>query len=221
MPKIKIPKSSPSIDMTPMVDLAFLLVTFFMLTAEQRQPELVAIDTPYSIEKKEIPENYVIVEIDKNGRKFVNISSPELKKQVIGEMMNRYKFSLTEKQMEQFNKLSSVGCDIKVLPQFLSADEKQRNEIIKGGIPTDSLNNQLREWIKFSHNHGVAVGKTLYDNDFKDNKKNLDPANYELKFILKADNKALYLYAKDVIETFRDLELTNLNFVTSLQGKEE
>ena len=44
MPKIKIPKSSPSIDMTPMVDLAFLLVTFFMLAASFRASEPVTVN---------------------------------------------------------------------------------------------------------------------------------------------------------------------------------
>jgi len=46
MPKIKMPKSNPSLDMTPMVDLAFLLVTFFMLTASARVSEPVVVDTP-------------------------------------------------------------------------------------------------------------------------------------------------------------------------------
>ncbi len=38
MPKIKLPNKSPHIDMTPMVDLFSLLLTFFMLTATFEAP---------------------------------------------------------------------------------------------------------------------------------------------------------------------------------------
>ena len=66
MPKIKAPKGSPSIDMTPMVDLAFLLVTFFMLSASFRSSEPVDVDVPTSISDKIIPEN-VSVELETNS----------------------------------------------------------------------------------------------------------------------------------------------------------
>ena len=61
MPKIKAPKGSPSIDMTPMVDLAFLLVTFFMLSASFRSSEPVDVDIPTSISDKIIPENVLLI----------------------------------------------------------------------------------------------------------------------------------------------------------------
>ena len=52
MPKIKLPTKSPHIDMTPMVDLFSLLLTFFMLTASFRPQEAAPIDTPNSISEK-------------------------------------------------------------------------------------------------------------------------------------------------------------------------
>jgi len=70
MPKIKMPKSSPSIDMTPMVDLAFLLVTFFMLAASFRSSEPVQVTTPTSVSDKIIPSNIIMVTLDKGGRVF-------------------------------------------------------------------------------------------------------------------------------------------------------
>jgi len=72
MPKIKMPKGSPTIDMTPMVDLAFLLVTFFMLTASFRNAEPVTVETPSSISDKIIPKNVLMVTLDRDGRPTLN-----------------------------------------------------------------------------------------------------------------------------------------------------
>ena len=52
MSKIKLPSKPPKIDMTPMVDLFMLLLTFFMLTASFIPQEAVQVDTPNSISEK-------------------------------------------------------------------------------------------------------------------------------------------------------------------------
>jgi len=61
---------APSLDMTPMVDLAFLLVTFFMLTASFRMAEPVTVDPPSSIGQITLPDNHIMVTVDKDGKLF-------------------------------------------------------------------------------------------------------------------------------------------------------
>jgi len=86
MPKIKKARIPVKIDMTPMVDVAFLLLTFFMLTTQFRPPEEVQIVLPSSHSAFKLPEsNVMLITISKDGRLFLGFDSPKLMGRIFGE----------------------------------------------------------------------------------------------------------------------------------------
>jgi biopolymer transport protein ExbD len=217
MANIKAPKGSPTIDMTPMVDLAFLLVTFFMLAANFRSDEPVQVDTPSSIADAEIPKNVILITVDPDGRVFYGFTGgEEARKNLLIKMADKYKVKFSQKQLEEFSLMSSFGCSIQQLPQYLDLESEKRKEL-QSSIPMDSTNNQLKDWIYFGNIEGLASGKVKFEEAVSKNPET-EMNEYKPKFVLKVDSKALYLHAKNVIETFRDLDLNNLNFVTSLEA---
>ena len=56
MPKVKVQRKSTAIDMTAMTDVAFLLLTFFMLTSNFTVKEPAQVSPPSSISEIKIPE---------------------------------------------------------------------------------------------------------------------------------------------------------------------
>ena len=217
MPKIKIPKGSPSIDMTPMVDLAFLLVTFFMLSASFRSSEPVDVDTPSSISDKIIPENVVLITIDKGGRVFFNMSDPEARRELLANMAGKYNIGFTEEQIKRFTFMSSFGCTMKELPGYINMEPNGRKQFNTPGIPyTDSTANQLKDWINYGNRAAINSGRTAFVEE-KNKGNNPDANDFKPKFILRVDSKSLYVHAQKVIDVFRDLKLNNLNFVTSME----
>lgn len=78
MPKHKIPRKSTTIDMTAMCDVAFLLLTFFILTTQFRPEEVVSIDTPSSISDFILPDaDVLLLSVGNDGRVFFSMDGKE------------------------------------------------------------------------------------------------------------------------------------------------
>ena len=85
MPKFKPHRQGYRIDMTPLVDVAFLLLTFFMLTTTFKPEETVTIVLPSSHSAFKLPESDVMtVNIAKDGRIFLGLDSQILRRRIFG-----------------------------------------------------------------------------------------------------------------------------------------
>ena len=70
MPKVKIPRKSTNVDMTAMCDVAFLLLTFFILATKQKPPEVLAVTPPSSVSSKAAPDKSIMITMTTEGKVF-------------------------------------------------------------------------------------------------------------------------------------------------------
>ncbi len=201
MPKIKMPRKSTNIDMTAMCDVAFLLLTFFMLATSFKPPEVVTIRTPGSTSTKAIPEGYVLITLDKNGRVFYSVDDVIAKRAIIEQINQDKGLGLTAQEMQNFVIGGDIGVRFSQLKSYLAMDPKDQTAFAKTapGIPTDTTNdydvNELAYWIATTQYH-LTKGRIA----------------------IKADGEAAYPEINKVISTLGKQKLFRFSFITDPKG---
>lgn len=207
MAKVKIARKSIMLDMTAMCDVAFLLLTFFMLTTKFRPDEPVVVDTPGSISQTVLGDaDLLMITIDPDGKIFMGVDSDKTRAAMLEKMSGQYKVAFDENQKNQFRLTSTFGAPMVALPRIMTATGKARAQM-QTGIPTDSLDNQLAKWVQYAR----LAQSDLYNNDPK----------RQLKIVVKADKEAKYENVKKVLNTLQEQNLNRFNLITNLEAMPE
>lgn len=198
MPSVKIPKKSTAVDMTPFVDVAFLILTFFIMATKFKPPEPVEITTPKSVSTTELPEsNAVLVTIDKEGKVYFTVLS-EKNQGVFDEVINSINTSknlgLTSAEKLNYRKTYIIGVGFGQLKQVLDMAPDDQKKLKQPGIPVDTTGGDLTYWIQ--------AAKAAF-------------AGQPLKYMIKGDNNSKYPVFKDIIEGFKKNDVYKYNLITS------
>lgn len=205
MPKVKMAKKSTDTDMTPFVDIAFLILSFFIMATKFKPAEAVPIATPNSVSSQKLPENdAVMISIDKDNKVYFSIlakDDPQIAKDIIKAAAQARNIPITDAQANGYFPGDMIGVPFGKLGGFLAMPSEQKKTYVQEGIPVkDSSNNELYFWI--------AAARSQF-------------AGKQLKYLIKGDNNGKYPAFKAVIDALKKNDEQKYNLVTMPEGAPE
>lgn len=195
MAKVKPKRHGVVTDMTAMTDVAFLLLTFFILTAEFRKPEVEDIVEPSSVSKARLTEgdNTMTISVTEDGRYYFSPSTnPEQRLRLLEAMGEKYKVIFTDAEKAVFVNEMFIGVPMAQLKAFLNLPEDQRKAYKGNSVPLTADNRQLIDWVQISQK-----------------------INNDVKLAVKGDGRASYDKFKALFEGLRDIEFYKFVLVTT------
>ena len=181
--------------MNPMVDMAFLLVSFFMMTTTFKADLPAEISIPFSKAQLKLPDkNICTITIDAEGRVFIGLDNKFDRKQMLQYVAQQNAINLSSDQAELFSLLSSSGVPLEEISHFLTLEGDERKAYYQSGIPISKENNQLRNWL---------IGSRL--------------SNPNLRFAVNGDGDASVAIVKRVFDILQDINITRFNLVTDTE----
>ena len=198
MPKVKVPRKSTLIDMTAMCDVAFLLLTFFMLTTQFKSDESVIVDTPSSISEIKLPDVDILnITISADGKVFFSIDNKNnTRERLLARISEKYpELQFTTEEAKTFQLTGSIGVPLAELKGYLALEDVERKAYDQPGIPIDSTNNELGIWI--------MQGRL---------------SNPNVRITIKGDQFCPWPVVKKVMDTLQDKNVNKFNLITDLEA---
>ena len=200
MPSVKLPRKSTDTDMTPFVDIAFLILSFFIMATKFKPPEPVEITTPGSVLSQKLPEsNAVMIVVDSANRVFFSVLSdkdPSKFDAIIQDINSSQNLNLSTTEMANYRQTFAVGVPFGNLKELLAMAPKEQQVLKVPGIPVlDTANNQLFWWI-------LAAKKAF--------------AGEKLNYLIKGDAKSKYPTFEAVVSALKRNDEFKYNLVTAL-----
>ena len=117
-------------------------------------------------------------------------------------MAEKYGVSFSDEDKEKFALMTDFGVPIGSLKQIIDMKASDRVKADQPGVPMDSLDNQLKEWI------------------YNARKANIEVNDRELQVAIKGDAKEEYPVIRKVMDILQDQNVNTFSLVTGLRGKD-
>jgi len=196
-------KKSTKIDMTAMCDVAFLLLSFFVMTSTAKVPEPLPVDMPASTRETKLPDTDLATITIGDKKVFFGMTGQDLRRDAIGKIAEKYSIQFTEEEVQRFSLIDGFGVPVGNLKQLIALKGEERNKPgLQPGIPYDSLDNQLSEWV-------LAARYAARDIH-----------GAELKIAIKGDAKEEYPTVKKVIDILQKQKVNKFFLVTGLRSED-
>ena len=195
MARVKPKRHNIRVDMTAMTDVSFLLLTFFILTAQFNVPDVETVTTPSSISEKRLPDASLMTVLSTTDGKFyfTPVDNGTERMQLLDKMGEKYGVKFTDKEKVEFTKVQSVGVPMNQLKGYLNLSEDDKKAFkSQTGVPLDSTNKQLIDWVQ----------------------KSLE-VNPDYKLAVKGDVETKYPKVKALFEGLRDIDFLKFWLITS------
>ena len=132
------------LDMTPMVDVGFLLLTFFMLTTQFKPQDVAEIILPSSHSAFKLPDSDVmIVTVEKDGTIYLGVDSQNLRVALFGEQ-NKLRAGVQVQLVELGPLLREARIRNPKLRTVIKADKDSEYKVIQDVMETLQRENITR-----------------------------------------------------------------------------
>jgi biopolymer transport protein ExbD len=199
MGRAKIPRKSTNIDMTAMCDVAFLLLSFFILATKQKPPEAVSVTAPASVSSKAAPEKSILITLNKEGKVYLMLGEDTKKMDVIRDLNTTRGLGLSDGELRKLSKMSVIGMPLNQIKGMLALEQAIPGDKLPGIPAGDSSNNELVDWLRSVN---VAYANT-------------PRSQFEEMVLLKGDQDAKYPDFKNIKYALKKNNMFKFRIVTN------